>query len=232
VCFLVKGNPTKCRASGVRLTRRQSCASDRDCSPCATLTPDVRRDGSERPEQPACTRCRGAVYAESPPIGRRDGLRLRCELGDPSGYSAAKGARSKAEFDAQCYRSIFSSEFADTDFLSVGNEADVRSDRLGVGHAIQTLVAGTHVVRLVDRADRSTREIDDLQAAGVRVLSRRHIEAHLLDDEVLAEVCRSVGKPGELGSVLRAKADALARGSDGVIRGTISSLRRGRCIRR
>jgi predicted ATPase len=126
------------------------------------------------------------------------------------GKAADPAMSSKAEFDAKCYRVVFAAEFPDTDFLSVGNEADVRSDRLGVGRAIQTLVAGTQVTRLIDRDDRSPVEIAELEAAGVRVLSRRHLEAYLLDDEVLTELCRVNGQPAQVSAVLTAKANAVA----------------------
>jgi hypothetical protein len=83
----------------------------------------------------------------------------------------------KSEFDAQCYRVIFRHEYPDTDFLSIGNEEAVRSDQLGIGDAIKMIVGGTELLRVVDRDERSEQEIADLQQNGVRVLSRRHIEA-------------------------------------------------------
>lgn len=99
----------------------------------------------------------------------------------------------KAEFDATCYRAIFAEEFSDTDFLSVGNSEEVRGDRLQVGRAIQALSTGTRVVRLIDRDLRNDAEIDALRAENVRVLGRRHIEAYLLDPEVIAAFCGQVG---------------------------------------
>lgn len=118
---------------------------------------------------------------------------------------------AKAEFDARCYRTIFSGEFADTDFLSVGNSADVYSDRLEIGKAIQTVVAGTTIVRLVDRDDRSAVEIADAISRGVRVLGRRHLESYLLDDEILSALCTREGKPELMSEVLEAKRVALGK---------------------
>lgn len=97
---------------------------------------------------------------------------------------------AKAEFDARCYRTIFSPEFADTDFLSVGSEEDVSNDRLGISQVIQTLVTGTQVLRVIDRDDRSDEEVQRLTSAGIRVLSRRTIESYLLSDEILGALCR------------------------------------------
>ena len=116
---------------------------------------------------------------------------------------------AKAEFDARCYRTIFSGEFADTDFVSVGNSADVYTDRLEIGKAIQTVVAGTTIVRLIDRDDRTPTEIADAAAAGVRVLGRRHLESYLLDDEILNILCTTEGKPHVAPNVLKAKEVAL-----------------------
>ncbi len=125
---------------------------------------------------------------------------------------------AKAEFDARCYRRIFGREFPRTDFISVGNAADVHTDRLEVGRTIQTLLTGTTVVRVVDRDNRSNEEVRDLQAAGTRVLSRRHLEAFLLDDEVLEAFVASVGAPERLPDALRLRAQAInasvARGND------------------
>lgn len=127
-----------------------------------------------------------------------------CE-GRPTG---AKDS-AKAEFDAKCYRIIFSNEYPDTDFISVGNEADVRTDKIQVGRAIQTLIAGTTVLRVVDRDDRSPQEIADLIKEGVRVLSKRHLEAYLLDDEALTALCRITNNDDKVQAVLDAKTLAI-----------------------
>jgi len=116
----------------------------------------------------------------------------------------------KAEFDAKCYRKIFNAEFADTDFFSVGNASEVQADTLQVGKTIQALVSGTNVVRLVDRDDRSEQEIFQLGVSGVRVLSRRNLEAYLLDDSVLQALCVTLGHSDKMVDVLEAKQRAIA----------------------
>ena len=88
----------------------------------------------------------------------------------------------KAAFDATCYQRIFAAEYPNTDFLSVGNSDDAGNDRLEIGRAIQALASGTEVIRLIDRDMRSNEEVQALQADNVRVLSRRHLEAFLLDE--------------------------------------------------
>ena len=131
-------------------------------------------------------------------------LVILCE-GRPRGRTDTKSV----EFDARCYRTIFANQYPDADFLSVGNELDVRTDRLEIGKAIETLVAGTKVVKLVDRDNRSDNEVEELKRAGVRVLTRRNLECYLLDDEVLASFCASVGKQTETQAVISAKAKAI-----------------------
>lgn len=131
----------------------------------------------------------------------------------------AKGSEDrKAAFDAACYQRIFAEEFPNTDFLSVGNSDDAGTDRLEFGTAIQALASGTKVVRLIDRDMRAPEEVESLQAAGVRVLSRRHIESFLLDNEVIEALCRRVEQPDKVADALSIKADALVasqqRGND------------------
>jgi len=101
------------------------------------------------------------------------------------GRPSRGGNDRKAAFDATCYGRIFGDEFPNTDFLSVGNSNDVGQDRLEFGSAIQALSSGTKLVRLIDRDMRSVEEVEILKDAGVRVLTRRHIEAYLLDDDVV-----------------------------------------------
>jgi hypothetical protein len=125
---------------------------------------------------------------------------------------------ARAEFDARCYRRIFRSELPLVDFVSVGNSADVANDRLEIGRTIQAVVSGTRVTRVVDRDLRTAQEIQDLQATGTRVLSRRHIEAYLLDDEVLAAFCASLGRPSDTAATIAirdaALAESVSRGHD------------------
>lgn len=127
------------------------------------------------------------------------------------GSPIAPEPSSKAEFDARCYRTIFGQEYPDTDFLSVGSEEDVRTDRLGIARAIQTIVSGTEVLRVVDRDDRSEIEIERLKAGGVRVLSRRTIESYLLADDVLQGLCRAFDRLDKVSDALALKTELLER---------------------
>lgn len=129
------------------------------------------------------------------------------ELMSPAIVVMCEGADSAHGFDADCYRAIFSGEFPEVEFVSVGNSHEVQRDRAGVGAAIGVLSPGTRVIRLVDRDDRSEDERRALAAGGVRVLSRRSIECYLLDDDVLGLLCKKAGKDEAL-SELRGVRDA------------------------
>ncbi|KTR94239.1 hypothetical protein NS220_09565 [Microbacterium testaceum] len=124
----------------------------------------------------------------------------------------------KAAFDAACYRTIFSEKYPDVDFVSVGSASEAVNDRLGVAHALQTITPGTVINRLIDRDSRSQQEIEILEQEGTRVLGRRHLEAYLLDDEVIEALCREAGMGAKVADALevkqRAIADSVARGND------------------
>lgn len=134
------------------------------------------------------------------------------------GRPARDSGDRRAEFDASCYRKIFTDEFPETDFLSVGNSSNVRDDRLEAGRAIQTLASGTRTTRLIDRDLLTDEEVREVEAQGLRLLSRRNIEAFLLDDEVLAALCASVDQVEKLAEIIQlrdsAVAASVARGND------------------
>ncbi len=125
------------------------------------------------------------------------------------GRPASERDRGKAEFDARCYRTIFTREYPDAGFISVGNEAEVRQDTVKLGPTIEALISGTTVIRVVDQDDRSPQEIVDLRAEGVRVLSKRHLEAYHMADEILTKLCEAHGQPEAVTAVLAAKQQAI-----------------------
>ncbi len=126
------------------------------------------------------------------------------------GRPASPHDRGKAEFDARCYRTIFAQEYPEVGFISVGNEAEVRQDTVRLGPTIEALINGTNVIRVVDQDDRSPQEISDLRTEGVRVLSKRHLEAYLMNDEILSKLCEKHGRSDAVTAVLAAKQHILA----------------------
>jgi hypothetical protein len=124
--------------------------------------------------------------------------------------SPTAAAGRNAEHDARCYDTIFAAGAPDVKFLSGGNSHAVENDRLALVQAIEGMLRGAEVIRLIDRDDRPLDEIEDLRAAGVRVLSRRNLEGYLFDDAILTALCESEGRPELAPAMLRAKADACA----------------------
>lgn len=130
---------------------------------------------------------------------------VMCE-GNPAGPVASKNA----EHDARCYNTIFADEFPDVKFVSTGSANEVTSDPLRLVSVLPKLVQGVTVRRVIDRDDHAPADVAELGAKGIRVLSRRHLEAYLYDDEVLAALCESKDQASVAPSLLAAKARALA----------------------
>ena len=120
----------------------------------------------------------------------------------------------RANFDARCLRAIFGNHEPDVEFVAVGNDRQVIADQVGVGEAVQTVVAGTTVIRLIDRDERSPAEVADLRDEGVTVLGRRNLESYLLDEEVLKAFCEKVGHSDRWSDVQQARKAALTSAVD------------------
>ena len=119
--------------------------------------------------------------------------------GDPRGTSGGPNVAH----DAQCYDSVFADGFPDTRFISAGNAHQVGTDQLALAAGIEALVRGVKIIRLIDRDDRSAQEIAKLEQEGVRVLSRRHLESYLFDQEVLTALCQSKAQPSKVADLLQ-----------------------------
>lgn len=113
-------------------------------------------------------------------------------------------------FDAECYSRIFEDEFPDTEFVSMGNDQQIIGDKRGLAEALDKLIDGLEVVRLIDRDERSSEEVQDVNSEGVRVLSRANIECYLLDDEVLQALARDEGQEEKAQELLDRKVQILA----------------------
>lgn len=125
-----------------------------------------------------------------------------CE-GDPNG-----GKRK--DFDKTVYTTIFADTHPEAFFISGGSCNDIENIEKTHGEIIGTLLKNTQVIKIVDRDDRSQREIYDLAKKGIKVLRERNLESYLLDDEVIRKLCNSVGKPEEYEECIREKCEALA----------------------
>jgi hypothetical protein len=142
---------------------------------------------------------------------------MQIALDDLAGYVAPEqvilcegGQHSdKAKFDAECYNEIFKTEYPSALFLGAGSSDDVLNDPRGVGRLMAALTPGVDIRRLIDRDDRTNADITTLQQQAVRVLTRRHIESYLLDDDVLTRLCIDLGDGSLAAQLLAVKTKAL-----------------------
>lgn len=123
--------------------------------------------------------------------------------------------RKRKDFDKRCYENIFSTKYASSMFYSLGNCVDV-AEKKTIIDFIKNLSPVSNIIKVIDRDDRSQEEIADLVADGVKVLSRRHLECYLLDDEVLEKWCHSVGKSDKVSDMLKIKEQKM---SESITRG-------------
>lgn len=103
----------------------------------------------------------------------------------------ASSSGTNKEFDARCLRTIFNSEYSDTEFISVGNHLAVTADKIDIITTLKTLNSGIEFIKLIDRDDRSENEISELKKQGTKVLTQRDIESYLLDDEIIEKLCKN-----------------------------------------
>ncbi|WP_210190764.1 AAA family ATPase [Ensifer aridi] len=127
-----------------------------------------------------------------------------CE-GNPAGPVPGKNA----EHDAQIYNAIFAEENPDVTFISAGNSKEVEGDFLGLAASLPKVASGMKVTKLIDRDDHAPDDVVEYNKAGISVLSRRHLEAYLYDDEVLTALCNSVGKSADASELIARKDAAI-----------------------
>ena len=115
---------------------------------------------------------------------------------------------SRINFDKRCYENIFKEQYPNVVFYSWGNCEDINKEEQLLKF-VQALSPKTEIIKLIDRDDRNNEEIKDLNSQGIKVLSRRHLESYLLDDEVLKKWCDSVDKSDKKQDLLNIKTQAL-----------------------
>lgn len=99
------------------------------------------------------------------------------------------GDAQNSQFDARCYRKIFSTKYPNVLFYSAGNCEDVINDKMGLYKALTTLFPHFSIIRIVDRDDMNDSEVSELRKGNIKVLTLRNIESYLLNDEVLKKIC-------------------------------------------
>lgn len=113
--------------------------------------------------------------------------------------------RKNKNFDAQVYSRIFEKNYPDVSFISIGSCTDLENKDNPSISIIKRLLPNSTFQRLVDRDDKSTEEIKELNDSEIKVLSKRHIESYLLDDEIISKLCISIGKNDLIKTCIDAK---------------------------
>lgn len=124
-----------------------------------------------------------------------------CE-GDPNG-----GKRK--DFDKTIYTTIFADTHPEAFFISGGSCIDIENIERTHGEIIRTLLKDTKIIKIVDRDDRSPKEISDLGDKGIKVLKERNLESYVFDDKIIEKLCESVGKHDEYDECICEKKKAL-----------------------
>jgi predicted ATPase len=118
----------------------------------------------------------------------------------------------RPSFDVEVYRTIFSPQYSDVEFIPLGGTTEVQQDGKMFTLLLGRLAPGLRCWRVFDLDDRHETEVQKLQADGVQVLRRRDIESYLWDDEVLKALCEKSNLLGKLAELQTEKQQALAEG--------------------
>ncbi|WRS28613.1 hypothetical protein U6B65_05650 [Oscillospiraceae bacterium MB08-C2-2] len=119
------------------------------------------------------------------------------------------GSMKNSNFDEKCYTKIFSLEFPNSVFCSVGSCKDIESDDKLLFETIKKVNPYHIIIKLIDRDDRSLEEIEVLKLQGITVLSLRELESYLLEDEIIEKLCMVCDKLEKADEIKVIKADAL-----------------------
>ncbi|MCH4809792.1 AAA family ATPase [Vreelandella neptunia] len=129
-----------------------------------------------------------------------------CE-GNPKGSIAGKNTGH----DAEIYNKIFSEEIPDALFISAGNSKEIQNDFIGLATVLPQIATGIKTRRLIDRDEHHIEDVEDFKSQDIMVLSRRHLECYLYDDEVLTKLCYEENKPEAINNLIEFKRQAINR---------------------
>lgn len=115
-----------------------------------------------------------------------------------------KGRKNK-NFDSEIYNKIFSEKYDDTIFISLGSSNDIENDDNQTFLILKNLFKQSNIIRLLDCDDKTENEILELKERGIKVLSKRHIESYLWDDEILEKLCEKFENPEKFEDLLKIK---------------------------
>ena len=119
------------------------------------------------------------------------------------------GGIKNVDFDEKCYTKIFSMEFPNAVFCSVGSCKDIEEEDNLVFKTIKKVNPYHIIIKLIDRDDRSLEEIEELRMQGITVISLRELESYLLEDEIIEKLCIVCDKQEKFDEIKAIKAEAL-----------------------
>ena len=101
--------------------------------------------------------------------------------------------RVRKNFDKTIYSTIFEEEYPRTLFISGGSCEDIKNIERNHGEIISNLLKNVKVIKVIDRDDLSSNEVEELKDKGITVLKKRNLESYLLEDEVIYKLCEKYG---------------------------------------
>ncbi len=115
----------------------------------------------------------------------------------------------RRDFDKRIYSEIFKKKYPDAYFISGGACKDIENIDSKLGEVMTKLLNGANIIKVVDRDDRTDREVENLNNKGIRTLSLRNIESYLLDDEVISKLCEVENKTDKYDEIVKEKEKAI-----------------------
>lgn len=119
--------------------------------------------------------------------------------------------RKYKDFDSLIYGKILGEKHHDATFVSVGSCSEIENIENQSVKIVSGILKSSQIIKFVDRDDKSDAEVKELLAKGIKTSARRHIECYLLDDEVIRNLCFSVGKEELAEQCIQAKALAIQK---------------------
>lgn len=119
------------------------------------------------------------------------------------------GGIKNSNFDEKCYTKIFSLEFPNAVFCSVGSCKDIEAEDKLLFETIKKVNPYHIIIKVIDRDDRSVEEIEELKIQNITVLSLRELESYLLEDEIIERLCMVCDKLEKYGEIIAIKEEAL-----------------------
>lgn len=121
------------------------------------------------------------------------------------------GGIKNSNFDEKCYTKIFSLEFPNAVFCSVGSCKDIEAEDKLLFETIKKVNPYHIIIKVIDRDDRSVEEIEELKIQNITVLSLRELESYLLEDEIIERLCMVCDKLEKYGEIIAIKEEALRK---------------------